>query len=405
MSNFAFGTYRVTEHNPLHIQAIRDAINSGVRVIDTSTNYMDGSAQRAIALALQDIDDTILKDVEIVSKFGYIQGSNLAKHKEEPFEDVVEFSQSCYHSIAPSFMESQLLESLLRLERETLDCYLLHNPEYFIYDGLKKEMPHDEILDQMFERIYDAFVALERQVQKGTIKSYGVSSNSFSKPSNHPEFLPFEDLITLAQKAASYAGNNSHSFTTIELPINILEQEGLRCAAWAKRNGLRVLANRPLNAQKDEQMYRLADYEQSKEYYHHLNELLEISDNEALKPLYNLVQQLDENMHKYGWIGDYDSFLYAQILPHFKKTLEKLEQEFLETLLIYIENFLSEYRKMVLYECSKKTRAVLKDTFSNCDTPLEESALRFLLEQKDIDYILVGMRRSLYVESVMALKA
>ena len=405
MSNFAFGTYRVTEQNPLHIQAIRDALNAGVKLIDTSSNYMDGSAERAIALALQGVDDAVRSQVEIVSKFGYIQGTNLLKHKEEPFEDVVEFSQTCYHSISASFLESQLLDSLLRLEMKSLDCYLIHNPEYYIYDALKKEMPADEILDNMYDRIYDAFVALETQAQKGTIKSYGISSNSFSKPNNHPEFLPYEDLITLADKAAEYVGNESHSFSTIELPINILETEGLKCASWAKRHGLRVLANRPLNAQKDELAYRLADYDESREYYHHLNELLDACDNDALRALYNLIEQLDTNKHKFGWIGDYDSFLYAQILPHIKKTIENLDEANLETMLQYIEMFLSEYRKMVLYECSKTTRIALKDKFLECESSLQECALRFLLQRENIDYVLVGMRKPSYVEEIMALKA
>ncbi|MBN2815762.1 MAG: aldo/keto reductase [Campylobacterales bacterium] len=405
MSDFAFGTYRVTENNPLHIQAIRDAVNAGVRLIDTSTNYMDGSAERAIALALQGVSNDIANEVEIVSKFGYIQGTNLLKHKEEPYEDVVEFSESCYHSISPSFMETQLMESLLRLERKSLDCYLLHNPEYFLYDAIKKEIPRDEMLDTMFDKIYDVFVALEKQVEKGTIKTYGISSNSFAKPQSHLEFLPYEDLITLADRAAEYVGNESHSFSTIELPINILEQEGLKCACWAKSNGLRVLANRPLNAQKDDLTYRLADYEESKEYFHNLNELLDICDNDRLRNLYNLVEQLDTNKHKFGWIGDYDSFLYAQVLPHIKKSLEGIEEEYLEILLQYIELFLDEYRKMVLYECSKMTRIALKDEFSECQSTLQECAIAFLRERDSIDYILVGMRKPSYVAQIMALKA
>ena len=404
MSNFAFGTYRISEHNPLHIQALREAINAGIRLIDTSSNYMDGSAERAIALALQGVDEAVAQEVEIVSKVGYIQGSNLAKHKEVPFEDVVEFTPVCYHSIAPSFIESQLLESLLRLEMKSLDCYLLHNPEYYIYDALIRGLPRDEMLDGMFSRIYDAFVELEKQVKVGTIGSYGISSNSFSKPQNHEEFLPYEDLLTLAQKAAQYIGNESHSFTTIELPINILEQEGLKCASWAKKNGLRVLANRPLNAQKDELMHRLADYDESLVYYHHLNELLEICDNETLEPLYNLIDELDANKHKFGWIGDYDGFVNTQVLPHIKKSIEKLAEEYLEILLAYIDRFLEEYRKMVLFECSKKSRAMLKEEFSKCDTSLQECALKFLLQRESVDYILVGMRKPSYVEEVMALK-
>ncbi|MDF1882435.1 aldo/keto reductase [Sulfurimonas sp. SAG-AH-194-C21] len=404
MSNFAFGTYRVTDENPEHVQAIIDAVEAGVRLIDTSSNYMDGASEKAIAKALRHFDDDTRDAVEIVSKFGYIQGSNMLAHKEDPFEDVVEYSESCFHSISKSFMLDQLEKSLLRLELTTIDCYLLHNPEYYIFNALNKKMPHDEALDNMFDRIFDVFVALEEQVENGTIKSYGISSNSFSKAHNDIEFLPYEDLITLADKAAEIAGNDRHSFTTIQLPINMLETEGLKCAAWAKNNGLRVLVNRPLNAQDGELMYRLADYDESSEYYNHLNELLEISDNDELQSLYNLIEQLDENKHKYGWIGDYDSFLYSQIIPHIQKSLEGMDEQNFATLFTYVDMFLKEYRKMVAHECSKSTRVQLKAQLNACTSSLQECALKFLLERESIDYILIGMRKSSYVHDIMALK-
>ncbi|QSZ40840.1 aldo/keto reductase [Sulfurimonas aquatica] len=405
MSNFAFGTYRITDQNPQHIQALQEAIEAGVRLIDTSSNYMDGAAERAIALALRKFDDDKREEIEIVSKFGYIQGTNLATHKEEPFEDVVEFSESCYHSISASFMKDQLEKSLARLEVTKLDCYLIHNPEYYILDALKKGKNMDETLDNMYDRIYDVFVALEEEVVAGRILSYGISSNSFSKANTDLEFLPYEDLITLAQRASEYAKTQTHSFTTIELPINLLEREGLKCATWAKKNGLRVLVNRPLNAQKDEMMFRLADYDESTEYYHHLNELLDVCDNDELKPLYNLLEQLDENKHKFGWIGDYDSFLYAQIIPHIKKTLENIDEQALEVMLNYIDMFLIEYRKMVAYECSKSTRVQLKEELKHCNSTLVECAIDFLIQKDSIDYVLVGMRKPSYVHEIMALKA
>ncbi|SFV55856.1 Aldo/keto oxidoreductase [hydrothermal vent metagenome] len=404
MSNFAFGTYRVTDKNPQHVQAIIDAVEAGVRLIDTSTNYMDGAAEKAIAKALRHFDDSIRDEVKIVSKFGYIQGSNMALHKEEPFEDVVEYSESCFHSISKSFMLHQLEQTLLRLELREIDCYLLHNPEYYIFNAVNKNMPRDEVLDNMFDRIFDVFVALEEQVNNGTIKSYGISSNSFSKDQNDIEFLPYEDLITLADRAAEVVGNELHSFTTIQLPINILETEGLKCATWAKKNGLRVLVNRPLNAKEGELMYRLADYDESKEYYKHLNELLNVSDNDELKSLYNLIEQLDDNKHKYGWIGDYDSFLYSQIIPHIQKSLEDVDEKSFEILFSYVDMFLKEYRNMVSYECSKSTRSMLKDKLGECRASLQECALKFLLEKESIDYILIGMRKSSYVQDIMALK-
>ena len=404
MSNFAFGTYRITDQNPQHIQAIIDAVEAGVRLIDTSTNYMDGGAEKAIAKALRHFDDDTRKEVEIVSKFGYIQGSNMRLHKEEPFEDVVEYSESCFHSISKSFMLHQLEQSLLRLELTQVDCYLLHNPEYYLFNALNKDMPRDEALDNIFDRIFDIFVALEEQVQNGTIKSYGISSNSFAKDHKDLEFLPYDDLITLADRAAEVAGNDVHSFTTIQLPINLLETKGLKCASWAKENGLRVLANRPLNAQSGKLMYRLADYDESREYYHHLNELLDLCDNDELQSLYNLIEQLDVNKHKYGWLGDYDSFLFSQIVPHIQKTLEGIDEQNLETLFNYVDMFLQEYRKMVAYECSKSTRVQLKEQLEGCTHSLQECAIRFLMERESIDYILIGMRKPSYVQDIMALK-
>ncbi|MEN4052638.1 MULTISPECIES: aldo/keto reductase [Sulfurimonas] len=405
MSTFAFGTYRVSDENLLHIEALKEAIEAGVRLIDTSTNYSDGGAERAIAKVMALFEDDIRDEIKIVSKFGYIQGSNLTQHKETPFEDVVEYSPTCYHSIAKSFLQRELTESLKRLQLNSLDCYLIHNPEYFIYEALKKEMPRDAMLDTMFERIYEAFVGLEEEVKEGRINSYGISSNSFAKAESDPEFLPYDDLITLAQKAARAVGNAEHSFTTVELPINLLEREGLKCAAWAKRNGLRVLSNRPLNAQKDGLMYRLAEYDESKDYYHTLNELLEICDNEQLRPLYNLIEQMDMNKHKFGFIGEYDSFLVSQILPHIKKTIEKIPQEVLDVLLEYIDRFLREYRDMVAYESSKMTKTALKKYFEGCEVKMQECALRFLLEIDDIESIIVGMRKPSYVQEVMALKS
>ncbi len=402
MSNFAFGTYRVTDLNPQHIEALKEAIESGITMIDTSSNYMDGGAERAIALAFREHEDKI-NDVEIVSKYGYIQGSNMELHKEEAFEGVIEHSESCFHSIAKSFMHSQLTLTLKRLEREKLDCYLIHNPEYFLYDAIKKSMDKDEMLDEMYRRIEDAFVGLEEEVKAGRIGSYGISSNSFSLEHNSDEFLPYEDLITLADNASEIVGNDTHSFSTIELPINMLETEGLKCASWAKENGLRVLANRPLNAQKDGLTFRLAEYEESQEYYHHFNELMEVCDNDMLRPLYNLLEQLDVNKHKYGWIGDYDSFLYAQIIPHFKKSLEVVDEQNRDTMLNFIDLYLQEYRKMVLYECSKSTKLQLKSYFADCTLKMQECALRFLTLRDNIDYLLVGMRKPSYVYEILAM--
>jgi len=403
MSNFAFGTYRISDYNPQHIEALKEAIDSGITMIDTSSNYMDGGAERAIALALRDVNDATKQKIEIVSKVGYIQGDNLSRHNENAFDEVVKYADDCFHSISKTFIQDQLAHSLKRLEMQKIDCYLLHNPEYYLFDALKNGVDKDERLDEMYLRIYRAFVTLEEEVNKGRIGSYGISSNSFAKHNTSDEFLPFEDLITIADRASEDVGNDTHSFTTVQLPINILEKEGLKCASWAKENGLRVLANRPLNAEYENQMYRLADYDESLEYYHYLNELLDICDNELLQPLYNLLDELDSSKHKFGWIGDYDTFFFSQIIPHVRTSLENIDEENRVALLNSIDIFFAEYRKMVAHECANKTRIKLDEYFNECDLSLQECALKFLQDCKSVDYILVGMRKPSYVHEILAL--
>ncbi len=372
MSNFAFGTYKVSDYNPQHIQALKDAIGLGVSMVVTSSNYLDGSSEKAVALALEGFDENVRDSVEIISKYKLTQN-----------------------------LDEQLSASLKRLQKDKIECYLIEQPEELLIEAVKNNVVKDDRLDAMNARFFDAFLELEEAVKDGKILSYGISSDAYSLKHSSDYFLPYEDILTLAQDAAEEVKNKRHSLTTIELPINMLEVEGLKCASWAKENGLRVLANRPLNAQLDSSMFRLADYDEPHEYYYYLNELLEISDNEILRPLYNLISELDDNKHRFAWIGDYDTLLYTQVMPHIKKSLEVLDEENLKTILNFIDMFLQEYKKMVSYECSKATKLKLRELFADCHTSMQECALKFLTDQKEIDYIVLGMRKSLYVNEVL----
>jgi aryl-alcohol dehydrogenase-like predicted oxidoreductase len=401
MAHFGFGTYRISVHNPKHIEALKEAIHSGITLIDTSTNYMNGDSQRAIGEVLRSLSPNELDGIEIVSKVGYIQGETLERHHQHSFEEVVEYSQTCFHSISQSFIKDKISVSLERMCVEFIDCVLLHNPEYYILDAINRRVDKDDYLDMMQQRIFDAFLALEEEVKAGRVKSYGISSNSFSKHPNDAEFLPYVDLITLAQDAAKELRNKRHSFTTIQLPINLLEQEGLRCAAWAKKQGLRVLVNRPLNAQKDMKMYRLADYEEPREYYYYLNELLEHTDTSVLRSLNNLIEELDESKHKFGWVGEYDIFLFSQIVPKIREFITPLDEETRLWLVEMVDMFLQEYGKMVAYECSRATRSKLNKELENCMQSMQNCALRFLLKNENIDYVLVGARKPSYVTDII----
>jgi len=408
MSKIGFGTYRITEHNPEHIDALKQAILEGIDLIDTSSNYMNGESERAMALAMYNLPSEVTSRVKIVSKFGYIQGSLLEeikkdeKYSAETFKDIVKFADHVYHCIDADFMRNELTKSLARLNVDCIDSYLIHNPEYYLFDSMNRGVERNDALDEIFRRIYKVFIALEEEVRKGRIKSYGISSNSFAKKQNDLEFLPFEDLITLAQNAAKEAGHEKHSFTTIELPLNLLEREGLKAASWAKKNGLRVLVNRPLNAELDKQMYRLAEYKEPREYFHVLNEVSDFCESIGMKEVSNLINQLDESKHKYSWIGEYETFLYTQIIPHIQKALQKYEEADRVAIASQLNQFIEEYTKMVAYELSVATKKVLSsvNVLDGCEKQLQECAIKFLTSNSDVDYVLVGMRKVGYINEV-----
>jgi len=408
MNKIGFGTYRITEHNPDHIDALKLALTLGVDLIDTSSNYMNGESERAIALAMYNLPSEVTKDVKIVSKFGYIQGSLLEEIKKDEkysslkYKEIVKFADHIYHCIDADFMRNELTKSLARLNVDKIDYYLLHNPEYYLFDAMNKDISREDALDEMFSRILKVFIALEEEVKKGRIKAYGISSNSFSKAQNDLEFLPYEDLVTLAKKAAEKISNSEHSFKMIELPINLLEREGFKAASWAKKNGVLVLANRALNAQLDDKMFRLAQYREPKDYFHALNEVSDFCDSIGMKEVNNLILQLDENRHKYPWVGEYEKFLYSQIVPHIQKALLKYEEADRVEIANQINTFLEEYSKMVAFELGEATKRVLNevDVLNGCEAKLQECAIKFLLKSDDIDYVLVGMRKVSYVNEV-----
>lgn len=406
----AFGTYRTGLDDPEHEAALTLALKEGIRLIDTSTNYMNGDAERLIAQTLEKVyGGHKPDDLEIVSKCGYIQGSlleEIKKAEESVLDelDIVKYSEECYHSIHPGFIKAELTKSLERLKLQQLDCYLLHNPEYYLMDQIKDASQRPEAQMIMLDRILDAFMQLEQEVQDGRILSYGISSNSFSLERNALYFLPYEDLVSLATKAAFEVGSETHHFTTLQMPINLLEKEGLVCAHWAHENGLRVLANRPLNASKDNLMFRLASHNEPGDYYALLNEAMGFLEEVKADSIFNLIGELDNYKHRFGWVGEYQSFLMGKIIPHIRQELMKIEDDYTrENISKLLMDFFVSYEEMVKYECAKQTKSMLEHSGIKVEDTIEKTALNELINCADIDYILVGMRKTKYVNALLEL--
>lgn len=254
------GGYRLSQRSNQHREAFKKALELGLTAVDTSANYTDGESEKLIG-------ELAPKDLFVITKGGYIQGKNLKVLEDLQAEgkaksDLVDIDETLKHSIHPEFLESQIELSLKRLRRDQIDCFLLHNPEYFF------KVSDDK--DEYYQRLAKAFEFLEEQVKKGRISSYGVSSNTFAAK---PDAADYTDLSRVFQ-AAQKANPNPH-FSAVQFPMNMLELGGLEKAhpaapsfiEVAQELGLTTLANRPLNAFSSEgQLVRLAVYKQADEF-------------------------------------------------------------------------------------------------------------------------------------------
>jgi len=267
-SSLGFGGYRIDDQSREHSAALEKALLGGVNLIDTSTNYTDGSSESCIGGVLE---RHRREEIIVVSKVGYVQGQALAtartrEQRGAAFPEMVRYTEGCWHCIHPEFLADQLELSLARLQVEKVDVYLLHNPEYFFTDAIKRRKNDslDGLRDEFYDRIRRAFSFLEDEVERGRIGFYGVSSNTFVIPADDPKATSLELMWTLATEAT-----REHHFAVAQFPANLFESGAMltknqvsstqTVLEFARAHDVAVLVNRPLNAFYREKLIRLAD--------------------------------------------------------------------------------------------------------------------------------------------------
>jgi aryl-alcohol dehydrogenase-like predicted oxidoreductase len=274
VSMVGFGSYRIGFSPglgaPESEKALQLALSKGVNLIDTSSNYGNGQSELLIGktLAKHFAQKTLERSqIVIVTKSGYVQGNNkeLAdqlKMQGRPFPEIEEFSSDLAYCIHPTFLEDQIDRSLARLGVQTLDVFLIHNPEYLLKKWESTGQPTLENRERFYDRIKSSFVFLETQVAQGKIKSYGVSSNTLGYPDEDPTAVNLKTLHEVAQSIST-----NHSFKVVQFPFNWIEilplvfpveKGGQHTLEYAAQNGIGVLFNRPLNAMHNDGLIRLS---------------------------------------------------------------------------------------------------------------------------------------------------
>lgn len=263
LSRIAFGCYRVGLESPDHKKALELSLREGFNVIDTSSNYGNGESESLVGRVLAaKIESGELKreDVFIVTKSGYIQGRNLQivselENTDREFPEITYYQEGCYHCIHPAFLEDQLTRSLKRMGLETVDVFLLHNPEYFLMDREKHNVPETKAKEEYYKRIKNAFLFLEQKKKEGKIQFYGISSNTFPENPEKYTATSLLKVLELAKEIQTELGLEESGFAVVQFPANLLESgflekkfEGKSLIEIVKDNGLLPLVNRPLNA-------------------------------------------------------------------------------------------------------------------------------------------------------------
>ena len=282
-SRLGFGTYRCHLNNSQHARALDLALQRGCNLIDTAPNYLDGMAEELIGEVLSKAirNGTLQrKEVILVSKVGYLQGEDLSRasrreSRGQPFPEVVKFREDLWHCIHPDCIADQIDRSLERLQVTTLDVYLLHNPEYFLLDALQRGAGDAAaVFEEFYHRLEKAFAALEELAASGKIQYYGISSNALPLERGRRDHVNLLEVWQAYQdmcRKRGIAPREGH-FAFLQFPFNWLETEALTVKdkpyegqkysllELARHFGLVVLTNRPLNAIRRQQVYRLARY-------------------------------------------------------------------------------------------------------------------------------------------------
>jgi aryl-alcohol dehydrogenase-like predicted oxidoreductase len=238
-------------------RAVREALESGVNVVDTAVNYRAQRSERAVgrALAAADVDR---EAVLVATKGGFVpfdgdRPEDAAAHVREEWFDPGYASPDEMvrgNCLAPRFLDRSLELSLENLGLDAIDCYYVHNPETQL-EARDRETVYD--------LLEDAFVRLEERRAAGDLRHYGVATwECFRVPEGHPSYLSLPEVVRRARTAADRAGASATGFRAIQLPFNVSMAdaftreahegpEGPQSAlSFAHEAGLSVFASAPL---------------------------------------------------------------------------------------------------------------------------------------------------------------
>ena len=421
-----FGCYRIADGNAEHESALRNYLERGGNLIDTSANYTDGQSEVLVGRVVKSYPRD---QVIVVTKGGYIQGQNMRLAQSRLFPEVVEYGEGIWHCIHPDFLETQISFSSQRLELESIDVFLLHNPEYFLSHQANHKPLDAADHNEFYRRIGQSFRFLEEQVHRGKIRWYGISSNNFGLSPSQPEQTSVARCLAEAEKIAP-----EHHFRVIQLPMNLYESGGALMKSnsgetvleFCQRRGIGVLVNRPLNASSGNRLIRLADFARSGEQAPGKTELAALLDplRQHERTLSNglgvssmaglgagLTDMLEQIVPQVSSVDHWEQVVGRHVIAPLQRWIEENGRTYGNNILwgSWLQEFFpllhatfEEIERFVQAQQQSGSNAVrarlYKAGFPESSESLSQIALRLLTSLDGLSCVLVGMRRTTYVQ-------
>jgi aryl-alcohol dehydrogenase-like predicted oxidoreductase len=231
VSSLGLGTYLGAADDltdEAYVDAILTAARSGINFFDTAINYRLQRSERCIGKALRSLQRD---ELVVCTKAGFLTPGAIPDFSLESDEVA-----GGMHCISPLFLEDQIDRSRTNIGLDVIDVFYIHNPETQLGFHTREELE---------ARIRRAFAHLERLVDRGCIRYYGLATWSGFRSNDALNLQRIYDI-------AVEEGGADHHFRFVQLPFNLNMVEAyvdrpesvLECAA---RLGVAVVASATLS--------------------------------------------------------------------------------------------------------------------------------------------------------------
>ncbi len=412
ISKIGYGCYRTSVKDENHLQSLSFALQMGCNLIDTASNYLQGESEELVGYLHKSVkpDQTF-----VVTKAGYATNQDLAYLNSQlaqgkAVDGTCTLDATFKHSINPDYLRRQLERSLHRVGKSQIDCFLLHNPEYY-FKSIDK-LPKAE---NFYANITRAFEFLEDMVQAGKIRYYGISSTALPGNAASPNKIDLYRLHSCASQIAA-----APHFRFIQFPFNILENTATTevhnhnrsLVASAKALELLTLANRPLNANSPRGAVRLATYP--------VDEALLVRADDALAQAAHAINRQLKRIGREEQATDYP--IFEAIHQHLRSltSFKLFDVVFLDRFLAFLDSLYEgpvptsdvpiyrlltdcgrEFTKLNVNTNSEQLKDALLRTgqISSPHRSLQSNVCQAYLDA-GLDHVLVGMRSREYVQEL-----